>query len=77
MFFLCIVEKYAPHVFFNIFLNINDKYLSRVLVSLAQLVGTIHKICKVEVQTLATSGGALHGLGWATAHPEKLKNQRL
>ncbi|AES66913.1 hypothetical protein MTR_2g083320 [Medicago truncatula] len=22
-------------------------------------------------------GGALHGLGWATAHPEKLKNQRL
>jgi len=23
------------------------------------------------------SGGALHGLGWATAHPEKLKNQQL
>jgi len=23
------------------------------------------------------SGGALHGLGWATAHPKKLKNQRL
>jgi len=32
---------------------------------------------KSYVNDLISSGGALHGLGWATAHLEKLKNQRL
>jgi len=31
----------------------------------------------LTVQIHAVSGGALHGLGWATAHPEKLKKSTI
>jgi len=46
-------------------------FILRMVLELKSLSFAVGSWCRVA------SGGALYGLGWATAHPEKLKNQRL
>jgi len=85
-----VIFKIPRHVYFYLFLTNLQHSTSRFISWTKNLANTqfeqwivahnperIAKDITAWTEWLAGSGGALHWLGWATAHPEKLKNQRL